>query len=223
MTTWAKLNFLDAASPVIEQIISFHDFTILILVLILTTVGYGLSVLILSPYVDKNTIENQALETIWTIIPAVILVFVALPSLKILYLTDEANNPAVTLRAIGHQWYWSYELPGFDKTFSSYMNSPEGPDAFRLLDVDARVALPVSTSVRVLVTASDVIHSWTVQPLGVKIDAVPGRLNQSSMTAKLPGLFFGQCSEICGANHSFIPIALEICPVSSFVSWVKTL
>jgi len=219
MTTWAILNFLDASSPVIEQISCFHDYTIIILVIILTSVGYCIIVLVLTPYSDKTTMENQPLETFWTVLPALILVFIALPSLKILYLTDESNNPELTLKVVGHQWYWSYEMPEFEIRFSAYIASPDLEESFRLLDVDSRVAIPISTPVRVLVTSSDVIHSWTIQPLGVKIDAVPGRLNQCSIISKIPGVLYGQCSEICGANHRFMPISIEFIPINVFKIW----
>ena len=223
MATSAKLRFIDAASPIMEQICCFHDFTILLLVLIITAVGYCLCLLVLSPLTNKASTENQPLEIVWTVLPAVILIFIALPSLKILYLTDERNSPEVTMKVVGHQWYWSYEFPRFNKSFNSYISEPAESKDFRLLDVDNRTLLPIGVSSRILVTASDVIHSWTVQPLGVKIDAVPGRLNQRSIISKIPGLFFGQCSEICGANHRFIPISLEVVSAKTFALWATSL
>lgn len=223
MSTLTKIRLLDRSSPVIEQINFFHDHTIIILIIILTIVGYLIYSLIVTNQTDKITIENQTLETIWTIIPAIILIFIALPSLKILYMTDETNKPSITLKAIGHQWYWSYEYPDFNnKEFDAYITQWENSNNFRLLDVDNRTTLPIKTIVRILVTAADVIHAWTIPAIGVKIDAIPGRINQIRIISKTPGLFFGQCSEICGSNHRFIPIALEITSTKNFINWIKT-
>jgi len=167
--------------------------------------------------------EAQEIETIWTILPAIILLFLALPSLRLLYLTDELRQPGITLKAIGHQWYWRYEYSDFiDVEIDSYIVpvSDLSPGEFRLLEVDNRVVLPIHLEIRVLVTAADVIHSWTVPSLGVKVDAIPGRLNQLGFTIRQPGVFYGQCSEICGANHSFIPIAIESVNLKSFIKWI---
>lgn len=144
-------------------------------------------------------------------LPAVTIVFIGAPSLRLLYLLDEVNTPTITLKVVGHQWYWRYEYSDFvDLEFDSYM-LPRGEveGQFRLLDVDNRTVLPVGVQIRVLVTAADVLHSWTVPTAGVKADAVPGRLNQLSLILNRPGLFLGQCSEICGANHRFMPIVVE--------------
>ena len=150
--------------------------------------------------------EGQEIETIWTIIPAVILLLffvVALPSLRLLYLLDEAGDCGLTVKTIGHQWYWSYEYLDFlNIEFNSYIVPTDelNPGDFRLLDVDHRVVLPTQTAVRILVTSADVIHSWAIPALGVKADAIPWRLNQLRFYVKYPGVFYGQCSEICGAN-----------------------
>lgn len=170
-----------------------------------------------------DLMEGQEVETIWTILPAIVLVFLALPSLRLLYLLDEVNDPCLTIKAIGHQWYWSYEYSDFlDLEFDSYMvaSSDLSFGDYRLLEVDHRAVVPVSCTVRVLVTAADVLHSWTVPSLGIKADGVPGRLNQLSFFISRPGVFYGQCSEICGANHSFMPIVLEAVEVPFFVKWV---
>lgn len=153
-------------------------------------------------------------------LPAITLVFIALPSLRLLYLLDEVGSPGLTLKTVGHQWYWSYEYSDFrDLEFDSYMvPTTDLPlNGFRLLDVDNRVVLPFTTQVRLLVRAADVIHSWTIPTLGVKVDGVPGRLNQTSFLMSRPGLFYGQCSEICGANHSFMPIVVESVTLSGFI------
>nr|QLM01544.1 cytochrome c oxidase subunit 2 [Palaemon varians] len=224
MATWTALNFQDAASPLMEQLIFFHDHAMLVLILITTLVGFMLSSLFFNSLTNRFLLEHQAIETAWTILPALILIFIALPSLRLLYLLDEVNNPSVTLKVIGHQWYWSYEYSDFAQVeFDSYMipTADMEDSSFRLLDVDNRTVLPMNTQIRVLITAADVIHSWTVPSLGVKVDAIPGRLNQLSFQMNRPGLFYGQCSEICGANHSFMPIVVESTSVESFLNWIS--
>nr|YP_010868377.1 cytochrome c oxidase subunit II [Caridina pseudogracilirostris]WGU19663.1 cytochrome c oxidase subunit 2 [Caridina pseudogracilirostris] len=226
MASWSSLSFQDSASPLMEQLIFFHDHAMLVIILITTLVGYIMASLFFNSVTDRFLMENQTIEIIWTLTPTIILVFIALPSLQLLYLLDETNDPSVTIKAVGHQWYWSYEYSDFlQVNFDSYMlpqnSSPE--DTFRLLDVDNRTVLPVNTQVRVLVSAADVIHSWTVPALGVKADGVPGRLNQVSFMLNRPGLFYGQCSEICGANHSFMPIVVESTTTPNFLSWIRNL
>nr|QLY89474.1 cytochrome c oxidase subunit II [Limnia unguicornis] len=226
MSTWANLGLQDSASPLMEQLTFFHDHTLLILVMITVMVSYIMSTLFFNLYVNRFLLHGQLIEIIWTIIPAIVLLFIALPSLRLLYLLDEINFPSVTLKSIGHQWYWKYEYSDFlNIEFDSYMvPSTDLPiDGFRLLDVDNRVVIPVNSQIRILVTASDVIHSWTVPALGVKVDGTPGRLNQTNFMVNRPGLFYGQCSEICGANHSFMPIVIESVPVHFFVKWINSL
>nr|AGC94477.1 cytochrome c oxidase subunit 2 [Scolopocryptops sp. 1 YG-2013] len=223
MATWVTLNFQDSASPLMEQLIFFHDHAMIIIILITTLVGYMMISLLMNNFPNRYLSESQEIETIWTILPAITLIFIALPSLRLLYLLDEMNYPNLTLKTIGHQWYWSYEYSDFlNIQFDSYM-LPLETSNFRLLDVDNRTVVPLNSSVRMLVSAADVLHSWTMPSLGVKTDAVPGRLNQVSFLINRPGLFFGQCSEICGANHSFMPIVLESVPLSHFMSWIKTM
>nr|YP_010160569.1 cytochrome c oxidase subunit II [Grapsus albolineatus]QRH17759.1 cytochrome c oxidase subunit II [Grapsus albolineatus]UBD09491.1 cytochrome c oxidase subunit II [Grapsus albolineatus]UKS08540.1 cytochrome c oxidase subunit 2 [Grapsus albolineatus]UYC29004.1 cytochrome c oxidase subunit II [Grapsus albolineatus] len=224
MATWAHMGFQDSASPLMEQLIFFHDHIMLVIVMIVTFVGYMMSTLFFNSFINRYMLENQPIEVIWTSIPAVILIFIALPSLRLLYLLDEVNSPSMTLKAIGHQWYWSYEYSDFlQMEFDSYMIPTNELDqsGFRLLDVDNRTVLPMNTQIRVLITAADVIHSWTVPSLGVKADAIPGRLNQTSFMINRPGLFYGQCSEICGANHSFMPIVIESTSIDSFLNWIS--
>lgn len=225
MTQWGQLIFQDAASPIIIQMIYFNDHALTILVLISTLVAYALLALMLNKYTSRFTTEARQVETIWTILPAIILIFLALPSLRLLYLTDEISQPAVTVKTIGHQWYWSYEYPDFPNIeFDSYIvpTSDLTPGEFRLLEVDNRIIVPIQLEIRLLITAADVIHSWTVPTLGIKIDAIPGRLNQLSFIASRPGVFYGQCSEICGANHRFIPIAVEAVDTKSFIDWTSS-
>nr|CAC82063.1 cytochrome oxidase II [Calathus simplicicollis]CAC82163.1 cytochrome oxidase II [Calathus simplicicollis] len=226
MATWSNLNLQDSASPLMEQLMFFHDHTLMILTMITVLVSYLMGSLFFNKHINRYLLEGQTIEVIWTILPAITLVFIALPSLRLLYLLDEVSNPSITLKSIGHQWYWSYEYSDFKKIeFDSYMTPYNELDisGFRLLDVDNRIVLPFNTQIRVLVTATDVIHSWTIPALGVKIDATPGRLNQSNFFMNRSGLFYGQCSEICGANHSFMPIVIESAPTNSFINWITHL
>uniref|UniRef100_A0AAU7BAC7 Cytochrome c oxidase subunit 2 n=1 Tax=Petrotettix serratus TaxID=3073472 RepID=A0AAU7BAC7_9ORTH len=225
MATWANLNFQNSASPLMEQLIFFHDHTLLILTMITIMVAYIMGSLFVNKFTNRLLLEGQTIEVIWTILPTITLIFIALPSLRLLYLLDESLNPSITIKTIGHQWYWSYEYMDFSTPyeFDSYMipSNEANLDSFRLLDVDNRTILPMNLQVRVLVTAADVLHSWAVPALGIKIDATPGRLNQTNFFLNRPGLFFGQCSEICGANHSFMPIIIESVKTNTFISWVK--
>nr|WOW98972.1 cytochrome c oxidase subunit II [Cixiidae sp.] len=222
MSTWLKINLPDSASPIMEQLIFFHDHTILILIMITSTVLFMMVSMSLNKQMTRNFIEQQLIETLWTILPAMVLVVIAIPSMKILYMMEELINPSISLKTMGHQWYWSYEYT--DKKnieFESYMKNSKKKNNFRLLDTDNRMVLPFLTQSRIIISSSDVIHSWTIPSLSIKMDAIPGRLNQSSILIKKPGLFFGQCSEICGTNHSFMPIVLESINMESFIKWIK--
>nr|QHD47952.1 cytochrome c oxidase subunit II [Neoperlops gressitti] len=226
MATWANLSLQDSASPLMEQLTFFHDHTLMILIMITTLVSYLMATLFFNVNINRYLLEGQTIEIVWTILPAVTLIFIALPSLRLLYLLDEVSTPALSLKTIGHQWYWSYEYSDFPSIeFDSYMIPylDMAPSGFRLLDVDNRAVIPVSTQVRVLVTAADVLHSWTVPALGIKVDGTPGRLNQTSFLLNRPGVFYGQCSEICGANHSFMPIVIESAPTHIFLKWIAKL
>nr|WBV74586.1 cytochrome c oxidase subunit II [Cordax unidentatus] len=224
MATWSNLGFQDGSAPLMEQLAFFHDHTLFILLMITVMVGYLLSSLVFNRFINRFLMEGQLIELIWTVIPAITLVFIALPSLRLLYLLDEVNQPSLTLKVVGHQWYWSYEYSDFGELeFDSYMiPTPDLTNGgFRLLEVDNNVVLPMGVQVRALVSAADVLHSWAVPALGVKIDATPGRLNQTSFFMNRGGLFFGQCSEICGANHSFMPIVLESVGIEEFLKWTE--
>nr|QOE88746.1 cytochrome c oxidase subunit II [Euhamitermes sp. Ehx436] len=224
MTTWLNLTLQDSASPIMEQLIYFHDHALMIMLMIITTVFYTMVSIIQNKQTSRFMLEGQMIETVWTIAPAIILVFIAMPSLRLLYLMDEIHNPVLTLKAVGHQWYWSYEYSDFTKLeFDSYMVQQEDSqlDTFRLLDTDNRIVLPMNSPIRMIVTAADVLHSWTVPALGVKTDATPGRLNQVSFSINRPGILYGQCSEICGANHSFMPITIESVSTNQFINWVS--
>nr|QPB70906.1 cytochrome c oxidase subunit II [Pylaemenes sepilokensis] len=221
MTTWPNIILQDSTSPLMEQLIFFHDHIMMILMMIVTTVTYSMIMLIVNKNTNQNLLEGQMIELIWTVTPAMTLFFIATPSLRLLYLMDEINNPMMTMKAVGHQWYWSYEYSDFSETeMDSYMINEAPMDTLRLLDVDNRITLPSNMFIRMIVTSSDVIHSWTLPSAGVKIDGTPGRLNQSSLMLNRYGLMFGQCSEICGTNHSFMPIVIESVPINTFIKWM---
>nr|QNP09885.1 cytochrome c oxidase subunit 2 [Ochthebius sp. IBE<ESP> AN77] len=224
MATWYNMSTQDSASPLMEQLIYFHDHTLLILLMITVLVSYLMMSLFFNKLNYRFLLEGQMIELIWTILPAITLIFIALPSLNLLYLLDEINNPMVSIKSIGHQWYWSYEYTDFKNIeFDSYMTPMNEMkiNNFRLLDVDNRIILPFNTQIRMMVTAADVLHSWTIPSLSVKIDATPGRLNQINFFMNRAGLFYGQCSEICGANHSFMPIVLESISAKFFIKWIS--
>lgn len=217
-----QLGLQDAASPVIEELLQFHDHALMIVFLISSLVLYIITLMLTTKLTHTSTIDAQEVETIWTVLPAVILIIIALPSLRILYIIDEINNPSLTVKTIGHQWYWSYEYTDYeDLNFDSYIipTSDLKPGELRLLEVDNRMVLPIQMTIRILVSSEDVLHSWAVPSLGLKTDAIPGRLNQTTLISTRPGLFYGQCSEICGSNHSFIPIVLELVPLENFEKW----
>lgn len=217
MITWNRLFFHSPSRFLIELVIVIHDYVILILLSIMLMVLLNIANLFFSRAFNLEFFEDHGLETIWTISPFILLLFIVIPSLSSLYILDTCFFCGLTVRIIGHQWYWSYFYKDFNKfLFDSYM-LPSENSSIRLLDVDNRLIIPNHLPVRFVVSSSDVVHSWTVPSFGVKIDAVPGRLNQFCFSCKRPGVFFGQCSEICGANHSFIPIVLESIPFKEFI------
>nr|QJQ26921.1 cytochrome c oxidase subunit II [Hemisphaerius rufovarius] len=220
MPTWMKMNLLNGVSPIMEQLIVFHDFTMMIVSLITTMVMIMMYSILKNSFTNRTIMENQVLETIWTIMPAVTLILIAMPSLKILYLMEEINNPSITIKAMGHQWYWTYQYSDKKKIeIDAYMTKKK--NSIRLMEVDNRISVPFNTQTRMIISSSDVIHSWTIPSIGVKMDAIPGRLNQMSFSTKKPGIFMGQCSEICGTNHSFMPITMESINMKSFIKWME--
>lgn len=229
-----QLGFQDPATPVMEGIIHFHNDLMFALVLIVVFVSWMLArVLILfNENIHKTPttiVHGSTIEIIWTSIPALILLILAVPSFALLYAMDEVIDPIITLKVIGSQWYWSYEysdnldMKEEPLIFDSYMVQEQDLDIgqFRLLEVDNRVVVPVKSHIRVLITASDVLHSWAIPSLGVKLDACPGRLNQTSMFIKREGVFYGQCSEICGVNHGFMPIVIEAVSIDDYILWLQ--
>jgi len=239
-----QFGFQDGASPTQEGITELHDSISFYLVIICFGVLWVLASSIInfnsnstnngtrkSQIIYKYANHGTLIELIWTITPALVLIAIAFPSFKLLYLMDEVISPSMTIKAAGHQWYWSYEYSDFinedgeSVEFDSYM-VPETDledGQLRLLDVDNRVVVPVDTHIRFIVTGQDVIHDFAVPSLGLKIDAVPGRLNQTSVLIEREGVFYGQCSEICGVYHGFMPIAIESVRPEKYLSWIDSL
>nr|YP_008080447.1 cytochrome c oxidase subunit II [Chikila fulleri]ADR03259.1 cytochrome c oxidase subunit II [Chikila fulleri] len=218
----SQLGFQDAASPIMEELLHFHDHTLMVVFLISSLVLYIITAMMSTKLTNTGSMDAQEVEMIWTILPAIIMIVIALPSLRILYLMDEVSDPHLTIKSIGHQWYWSYEFTDYDPlAFDSYMIPTNDLTLghFRLLEVDNRMIIPMETPVRMLITSEDVLHSWAIPSLGVKTDAIPGRLNQTTFITTRTGIYYGQCSEICGANHSFMPIVIEAVPLQNFEKW----
>nr|AAY55979.1 cytochrome c oxidase subunit II [Prociphilus caryae] len=220
--SWFKLNFQNSNSPLMEQLIFFHDHTIFITIMIMMMITYMMTFIIKNKNINIKISENQFIEFIWTMIPPIILIFIALPSLHILYLMDEIKSPIMTIKIFGHQWFWSYEYSDFNNIeFESYMMNNFNNENFRLIEVDNKTIIPFKFNIRLLISSDDVIHSWTIPSLGIKMDAIPGRMNQINMFMNRPGMYFGQCSEICGINHSFMPIQIEAIKLNKFIYWIK--
>lgn len=221
MIFWLQLGLQDASSPIIEEFIFFHDYSILVLIFIIISVFLIIVELGEGKFLRLKISENQVLERVWTLLPGLVLVLLAVPSLSLLYILEEDGESGLTVKALGHQWYWSYEIHEFDSPviFDSYIETPERVGHFRLLDVDNRLVIPVSMPVRLIIRSLDVLHSWTVPSMGVKADACPGRINQVQFLSYRPGVFYGQCSEICGSNHRFMPIVLEVVRLEDYITW----
>lgn len=246
-----QMGFQDPATPIAEGIVRFHHDLMFVLVFVSVFVAWMRARCVMHFSVSTTTdvredqwmkgtaahpmtgvpspvVHGAVIEVVWTIIPALILVAIAVPSFALLYSVDERVDPALTVKVVGHQWYWSYE-------YSDYVEGKEGGRAFdsymlpddelttgqlRLLEVDHRLGRPIDTHIRRIVTAADVLHSWTIPSFGVKIDACPGRLNQVSRFVTRPGVYYGQCSEICGVNHGFMPIAVEAMTLTDYMTWL---
>nr|UNO56187.1 cytochrome c oxidase subunit 2 [Rhipicephalus turanicus] len=223
MMTWSQMSFSDMNSPIMEQMVFFHDHSMMIILMITILTIYMITNIMMNNLLSRSMMEGQEIEIIWTIIPAITLIFIAIPSLHLLYLTDETFNSQISIKILGHQWYWSYEYSDFNKEFDSFMipESEMMKNSFRLLDTDNNLVIPINTNIKYLISSMDVIHSWTIPSLGIKMDAVPGRLNQSFSISSRPGLYYGQCSEICGTNHSFMPISLEITSMKNFINFIN--
>nr|QWE50979.1 cytochrome c oxidase subunit II [Planorbella pilsbryi] len=211
MSYWGQMNLFDPASPIQEEMILFHDHAMVLLLGIFSFVALLGVKLIINKFSSRSMLEAQTLETVWTIIPALLLIWLALPSLRLLYLLDEQSHSDVILKSTGHQWYWSYEVPSINQdSFDSYMIPlNELSNGYNLLEVDNRVLIPYNVNTTLITSSADVLHAFTIPSAGVKMDSVPGRLNSMNMFLNWPGIYYGQCSEICGANHSFMPIVIQ--------------
>lgn len=226
-----QLNFQTPASPVMEQLFALHNYLLVIItiivVLVMILLGYTCW-----RFSEKNnpipskTSHNVKLEIAWTILPFIILMTIAVPSFKALYYMERTpEDTAFTVKIVGHQWYWRYIYPDHDNLeFESYMLKDKDLKAgqLRLLEVDNRVVIPVNKNIRFLITSGDVIHSWAVPSLGIKTDSVPGRINETWVKVNKTGVYYGQCSELCGVLHGFMPIALEVVTEEEFAEWLNT-
>nr|YP_010238771.1 cytochrome c oxidase subunit II [Telenomus remus]QTE20721.1 cytochrome c oxidase subunit II [Telenomus remus] len=223
MNSWMTFGFQDAMSPIMHYMNFFHEFIMTTIIFITIMILYMIIMMYSNKFYTNYIINHQTIEFIWTVFPLMILFMLVIPSIKILYMTDETKMPFFTIKSIGNQWYWSYEYPQFLKMpFDSYMiNTNEiKNNEFRLLEVDNRLIAPYKIKTQLVTTSNDVIHSFTVPSLGFKIDSIPGRLNKTTFLMKFAGLFYGQCSEICGVNHSFMPIVIESINKKKFFEWI---
>jgi cytochrome c oxidase subunit 2 len=223
-----QVNLQPPATPVMDRLYDFHT----LLVWIITAISVfvlGLLLYVIIRFresrnpVPSRTTHHTLVEVVWTVVPVLILVLIAIPSLRILYYSDRVESAEMTIKAIGHQWSWSYEYPDHGNfTFDSYMKPAEelAQGEPRLLATDTHVVLPVDTTIRVLITSQDVLHAWAMPSFGVKRDAVPGRINESWVRIEREGLYYGQCSELCGKDHAFMPITVEAVSKEKFQAWV---
>lgn len=223
MAFWGQYGLQEGISATMDLIIGFHDYIIVIMSSIIIVVSYLFAMVSVSSGLDKNITESHFLEFVWTLVPMIMLLFMAFPSLYLLYITEDSCLRGFIVKVVGHQWYWEYQYAGSFGSFemNSYMVR-DGVSLYRNLDVDNRVIVPTSVSSLFMVTSADVLHSWTVPSLGVKVDAVPGRLNYITLSPLYCGVYFGQCSELCGSNHSFMPIVLESVPILSFLTYIES-
>jgi cytochrome c oxidase subunit 2 len=230
-----QINIQDPATPIAEGMLNFHNYLMFFVISIGIFVFWLLYYsLLMNSKISNKFSHSNILEIIWTILPAIILIFIAIPSFSLLYSLDELSDPIITVKVVGHQWYWSYEYTdlfknspednNINQSFDSYMINTNDLTlgAFRLLEVDNRVVLPTGTHIRILVTSSDVLHSWAIPSFGIKVDAIPGRLSQASLYIKRDGIYYGQCSEICGINHGFMPIVISAVSPQNYLNWVST-
>lgn len=224
-----QIGLQEAHSPVMERVHDFHTMLLVIQIAIVLLVLAVLGYVIFrfnrkrNPVASKTS-HNTAIEVVWTALPIVILVIIAIPSIKLLYYADKSHDPEMTLKITGHQWYWSYSYPDqgdfeYDSIIVPDDELEEGQ--LRLLTVDNPVVLPVNTDIQLLITSDDVIHDWAVPSLGLKTDAIPGRINESWVRIDQEGTYYGMCSELCGVNHGFMPIQIKAVSKEAFAGWVK--
>jgi cytochrome c oxidase subunit 2 len=224
-----QVGFQEAATPIMEKITTMHN----LLLVIITGIAIVVSCLLIYTIfrfrasrnpTPSNVSHNTLLEIVWTLIPVCILIVIGIPSLRLLFFADRSVDADMAIEVTGHQWYWSYKYPGKNIEFDSYMIEDKDlkPGQLRLLDVDNRVIVPVNTTIKVLVTSADVLHSFAVPAFGIKKDAVPGRINETWINIKKEGVYYGQCSELCGSKHGFMPIAIEAVSADAYQAWLKS-
>jgi cytochrome c oxidase subunit 2 len=223
-----QMGLREAASPTMERINGFHDFLLIVTAAIVVIVMVIMVYIMVrfraskNPTPSKNT-HNTTLEVLWTVIPIVILVIIAVPSFRLLYFADRTVDAELTVKAIGNQWFWSYEYPDHDNlTFDAVIVEEEDlqEGQLRLLTTDNDVVLPVDTNIRILTTATDVIHAFAMPNLGLKLDAVPGRINETWVRIEKEGVYYGMCSELCGSGHGFMPIMIRALSKADYAQWV---
>lgn len=218
MTIWGQIGFQDHGSLVSEYLAGFHDFTILVLTLIITFVSFVIYYMVKGRFIHKTLFAHHSLEFIWTLLPVIVLLLIAIPSLTLLFIMEDSSESFVRVKVVGSQWYWRYERGSRAgensgaEVFDSYLIPDNlGKDSlFRLLDTRNYLAVSVNIPIRLLITSRDVLHAWAVPALGAKADACPGRLNEVVIVPYQVGTFYGECSEICGSNHRFMPIELKV-------------
>lgn len=224
-----QMNFQPAASPVADRFHDFHNF-LLVLITVITIFVLGLMAYVCVRFrasanpTPSQTTHNTLIEVIWTVVPVLILVIMAVPSFKLLYYVDRTHDAEMTVKVTGHQWYWTYEYPdhgNFQFDSNHVADADLKPNQIRLLSVDNQIVLPVGTNVRILVTSTDVMHSWFVPPVGVQMYAVPGRTNETWVHVEREGTFYGMCNQICGINHGFMPIEITAVSKEKFKQWVE--
>jgi len=224
-----QLGLQDSVTSIMDRV---HDFHTLLLIIITAITLFVMALLIYvmmrfnakSNPTPSRTTHNTVVEVVWTVVPILILLVIAIPSFKLLYYQERIENPEVTIKAIGHQWYWSYEYPdhgGFSFDATMIQDKDLKPGQQRLLETDNRIVLPVDTTVQVLITAGDVIHAWTIPAFGVKKDAMPGKINAVWFKTRKEGVYYGQCSELCGTLHGFMPITVEVVSKEKFAAWTE--
>ena len=227
-TDW-QLSFQNPATDLMGSVVGLHNIILIVMTLVTLFVLFLLFYVSFRFSAKRNpipstTTHNTVVEVLWTAIPIVILVVLAIPSFKLLYQQEKSENYDMTVKVIGHQWYWEYEYPDHgDFYFESYMVQEQDLEEgdLRLLTVDNPLVIPANKNIQILITAGDVLHSWAVPSMGLKTDAVPGRLNETWVNVKEPGIYRGQCSEICGSGHGFMPVVVKVLPEREFVAWAN--
>nr|YP_009051466.1 cytochrome c oxidase subunit II [Psoroptes ovis]AIH15199.1 cytochrome c oxidase subunit 2 [Psoroptes ovis] len=238
MPSWLALSFQDSSSPFMMELSTFHDHVVVVMSGVIVLISYIMVFLLFNSKYYKNLSEGTFIETVWSIVPAFLLIVLVLPSMKVLYFMEDIKSPNLSFKVVAHHWYWSYVVPllknfsfKVDNSLVSFyeydslleeVNTLDDMTRPRLLGCSSDLVVPMNSVSRLLVSSTDVIHSFTVPSLGVKVDALPGRINQLFLNPSRLGNFYGQCSEICGSNHSFMPISVKVVPLSVYDNFCKS-